>query len=396
MVLATADAKFAMSETGLGIPPAQIAPFVAARVGVARTRRLALTGYRFDGREAERIGLVDVACADAAALEAALAQVLAEIGRCAPGANAAIKRLLLASRTMPRDQLLDESADAFAACLRGPEGQEGVTAFLEKRKPNWIDLTSRSFPRKRNQSRTRTTKTRNAMSLAGQAVVAIWNGIAPEGRTEFYEWHNREHMPERVGIPGFRRGRRYIAKYGTPEYFTLYEADSRRSAGGAGLSQPAEQSDAVDAARSADLLPRYARGICRVKLSLGVGQGGCMLTLRFGAEDGREAELEQHLRHTALPPLADIVLVSGVHLCIADQAGSGIKTAEKRRPQGRRHPELADHDRGAACRKPPTRRATSCSAAISRARREARDGARALSAAVLPDEDAGVGVAQLP
>jgi len=64
------------------------------------------------------------------------------------------------------------------------------------------------------------------MSLAGQAVVAIWNGIAPEGRTEFYEWHNREHMPERVGIPGFQRGRRYIARYGTPEFFTLYEADS--------------------------------------------------------------------------------------------------------------------------------------------------------------------------
>jgi len=137
VVLATADTKFAMSETGLGIPPAQIAPFVAARVGIARTRRLALTGYRFDGREAERIGLVDVAYADAAALEAALAQVLAEIGRCAPGANAAIKRLLLAGRTLPRDQLLDESSEAFAACLRSPEGQEGITAFLEKRKPNW-------------------------------------------------------------------------------------------------------------------------------------------------------------------------------------------------------------------------------------------------------------------
>jgi len=54
------------------------------------------------------------------------------------------------------------------------------------------------------------------MSLAGQGVVAIWNGIAPEGRAEFFEWHNREHMPERVGIPGFRRGRRYIAKYGAP------------------------------------------------------------------------------------------------------------------------------------------------------------------------------------
>ena len=80
-----------------------------------------------------------MACPDAAALEAALALVLADISRCAPGANAAIKRLLLASRTRPRDQLLDESAEAFAACLRGPEGQEGVTAFLEKRKPDWVD-----------------------------------------------------------------------------------------------------------------------------------------------------------------------------------------------------------------------------------------------------------------
>ena len=70
-------------------------------------------------------------------MEAALAQTLAEILRCAPGANAAIKRLLLASRTTPRDELLDRSADAFAACLRGEEGQEGVTAFLEKRKPRW-------------------------------------------------------------------------------------------------------------------------------------------------------------------------------------------------------------------------------------------------------------------
>ena len=49
------------------------------------------------------------------------------------------------------------------------------------------------------------------MSLLGQAVVAIWNDVAPEGREQFYEWHNHEHMPERVGIPGFLRGRRYHA-----------------------------------------------------------------------------------------------------------------------------------------------------------------------------------------
>ena len=47
------------------------------------------------------------------------------------------------------------------------------------------------------------------MALLGQGAVAIWNDVAPEGLAEFYEWHHREHMPERVGIPGFRRGRRY-------------------------------------------------------------------------------------------------------------------------------------------------------------------------------------------
>jgi isohexenylglutaconyl-CoA hydratase len=137
VVLATGDAKFSISETTLGVPPAQIAPFVAARIGVARTRRLSLTAHRFDGREAEQLGLVDHACASVAGLEATLAQTLAGIARCSPNANAVTKRLILASRSLPREQLLDQSADAFAACLRDPEGHEGVTAFLEKRKPKW-------------------------------------------------------------------------------------------------------------------------------------------------------------------------------------------------------------------------------------------------------------------
>jgi isohexenylglutaconyl-CoA hydratase len=138
-VICMADARFAMSETGLGIVPAQIAPFVAARIGVPEARRLALTGMRFDGREAGRIGLVHYVCEDQAALEITLAKVLKEIGRCAPGANAATKRLLLASRITPLDALLDQAADAFAAALRGPEGKEGVTAFIEKRPAAWVD-----------------------------------------------------------------------------------------------------------------------------------------------------------------------------------------------------------------------------------------------------------------
>ena len=142
VVLATKDARFALSETGLGVVPAQIAPFVAARIGVSEARRLALTGARFDGREAGRIGLVHQVCEGAAELEAALASVLVSIARCGPGANAATKRLLLQSRSMALDALLDDAADAFAAALRSAEGREGVTAFIETRRPGWAGGSS--------------------------------------------------------------------------------------------------------------------------------------------------------------------------------------------------------------------------------------------------------------
>ena len=55
------------------------------------------------------------------------------------------------------------------------------------------------------------------MSLAGRGAVAIWHDIAPEGRDAFYAWHGNEHMPERLAIPGFLRGRRYAAIEGAPE-----------------------------------------------------------------------------------------------------------------------------------------------------------------------------------
>jgi isohexenylglutaconyl-CoA hydratase len=137
VVIATAGTKFALTETSLGIPPAQIAPFVAARIGVPKARFLALTGARFEAREAARIGLVDIVCDDAEALQIVLKKMLSNIGRCAPGANAATKRLLLASLTTPREKLLDQAAKSFAECLRGEEGREGVSAFLEKRPTRW-------------------------------------------------------------------------------------------------------------------------------------------------------------------------------------------------------------------------------------------------------------------
>lgn len=139
VAICLADTRFALSETGLGIPPAQIAPFVAERVGVTTARRIALTGARFKGDHAKEIGLVHFLVNDEDELTQTLNKVLNNIGRCAPGADAATKKIIMDSRHKPLEEVLDDAADAFAACLRGPEGQEGVTAFLEKRRASWVE-----------------------------------------------------------------------------------------------------------------------------------------------------------------------------------------------------------------------------------------------------------------
>jgi isohexenylglutaconyl-CoA hydratase len=139
IAIAKADAKFALSEATLGLVPAQIAPFVVKRVGLSEARRLALTGTRIGADEAYRIGLVHYLAADDAALEKILAEVLDASGRCAIGAIAATKEVLLATQDQPVSEVLDRAAELFAQQMRGPEGHEGVAAFLEKRPANWVD-----------------------------------------------------------------------------------------------------------------------------------------------------------------------------------------------------------------------------------------------------------------
>ncbi|MBV8849121.1 MAG: enoyl-CoA hydratase/isomerase family protein [Methylobacteriaceae bacterium] len=139
IVLATPRARFALSETGLGIPPAQIAPYVVARIGLRHARRLALTGARFDGQEGAAIGLVDHYCPRESDLQSTLASIYENVGRCAPGANATTKRLLLPTVGRRPEELADEAATAFSASLRGEEGREGLAAFLEKRPARWVE-----------------------------------------------------------------------------------------------------------------------------------------------------------------------------------------------------------------------------------------------------------------
>jgi isohexenylglutaconyl-CoA hydratase len=137
IAIARQDAQFGLPETTLGVLPAQIAPFVAARIGLTQARRLALTGARFDGNEAARLGLVHFSEAGDEALEHRLAETLAQVRRCAPQANAQTKALLLACQAQPLDALLDEAAEQFAAAVTGPEGTEGTLAFIQKRAPTW-------------------------------------------------------------------------------------------------------------------------------------------------------------------------------------------------------------------------------------------------------------------
>ncbi len=139
IVITTPRARFALSETGLGIAPAQIAPFVVNRIGPRHARRLGLAGTRLNGEQAAEIGLADFYCPDEASLNETLTSLLNDIGRCAPGANAETKRLFRICHAMPLEEYRKVAAKSFATCARGAEGQEGVRAFAEKRPAAWVE-----------------------------------------------------------------------------------------------------------------------------------------------------------------------------------------------------------------------------------------------------------------
>ena len=128
------------------------------------------------------------------------------------------------------------------------------------------------------------------MSLLGEGVLVIWNDVAPGSEGEFDYWHFKEHMPERLAVPGFLRGRRYTADSDHPRYFTLYETASVETLGSppylARLNDPT--------AWSRQIFPLWRNSIrtaCRVTASLGQGMGGCVASVEFGSEPRRDEEL---------------------------------------------------------------------------------------------------------
>lgn len=134
------DAQFGLPETGLGILPAQIAPFVVKRVGLTQARRLALLGARFDGSKALQFGVVHEVAENEKQLEQLIEITLEQILRAAPLASRATKALLhRASSNEALSLLLDDAAAQFAHAVNSAEGMEGTMAFIQKRKPSWAE-----------------------------------------------------------------------------------------------------------------------------------------------------------------------------------------------------------------------------------------------------------------
>ena len=142
IVLATEDTLFSLSEVRLGIVPACIGPFVVSKIGASHARGRFVSAERFNANKALQIGLIHEVTKDAAGLEEALKRVLGNVTQCGPNAMAVAKKLVLdlswPERRAVMPDCLDYVAKTLAEVRISKEGQEGVRAFLEKRKPAWL------------------------------------------------------------------------------------------------------------------------------------------------------------------------------------------------------------------------------------------------------------------
>ena len=140
VAVAVSGARFGFTEARLGLIPATISPYVLRKLGPGHAQALFTTAIRFDAERAMRIGLVhDVV--EPARLDHAVADAVLAFLECGPAAIAETKRLL---RDATAHLHLPDLPERLAAARAGSEAQEGLAAFLEKRKPRWAPDSSAS------------------------------------------------------------------------------------------------------------------------------------------------------------------------------------------------------------------------------------------------------------
>jgi hypothetical protein len=165
--------------------------------------------------------------------------------------------------------------------------------------------------------------------MLGRAAVAMWWDIAPEMKREFEHWHSREHMPERLAIPGFRRGTRWKSIAGADSYFVLYEARSLATiSAGPYLDRLNDPT-----AWSLKIMPHHlnmVRSLCRVRFGAGAFIARALLTVRLSSRPRRVKGLTRALCDELLPAVAARAEMVGAHLLESSGAAGGAMTTEQR------------------------------------------------------------------
>tara|TARA_E500000318_G_scaffold17705_4_gene17979 strand:+ start:4123 stop:4833 length:711 start_codon:yes stop_codon:yes gene_type:complete len=166
------------------------------------------------------------------------------------------------------------------------------------------------------------------MALTGSAFLALWHDIDPPSQTEYMEWHTREHMPERLSIPGFTIGKRLI-NHSVPRYRygTVYAGETvevfRSPAYLERLNNPTAWSNKVQ-----PTFRNFLRVACDRIASAGVGEGGAMATIRLDFANGSGADGVRAGAQSLADALLKVTSACGVHIGLARTEVSGVKTKE--------------------------------------------------------------------
>lgn len=172
------------------------------------------------------------------------------------------------------------------------------------------------------------------MALLGKGALIIWHDPAPEVESDYNEWHSKEHMFERVGVPGFRRGQRAVAISGAPKYLNFYEVDDVATLTSTAyidrLNDPTPWTRRV-----APHMHNNSRTLCRVTASFGAGGVPAFwTTILLSPAPDRAEELRTWLAHEVLPQMVEQPGVLGAHLIEGERSASGTDTVEKRLRSG--------------------------------------------------------------
>ena len=161
----------------------------------------------------------------------------------------------------------------------------------------------------------------------GNGVIAIWNDIRWAAREKFYFWHDNEHIPERVNILGFLRGRRFIRQDAEVEWFTLYETTSMDVLQSNNYLERLNKPTPLTVDTVKDFY-NVTRGLTKLHYSKSIGEGGNIIVAGFQFDTNNQIidELTDLLKKIEMQNS----LVCGVHLCIANLEASNQETAERR------------------------------------------------------------------